>query len=70
MAGITRHGTKKMKGTHAILQDHCPVCIGMFMFGDYLVMKVVEQGINKVTGSPCGVMIEYLHEYCANKRQA
>ncbi len=59
-----------MKGTHAVMQAHCSVCIGMFMVGDYLVMKVVEQGVNTITGTPCGVMIEYLHERCANNRQA
>ncbi len=56
-----------MKGTHAILQVHCPVCIGRFLVGDHLVMKVVEQGFNAVTGNPCGVMIEYLHERCLDR---
>ena len=53
-----------MKGTHGILQAHCSVCIGAFLVGDELVMRVVEIGANSVTGLPAGVMVEYLHTEC------
>ncbi len=53
-----------MIGTHAILQYQCPVCIGAFMVGDELAMRVVEIGANRATGSPAGVMVEYLHARC------
>ncbi len=58
-----------MKGTHAILQIHCPICTGAFLVGDELVMRVVEIGVSTVTGNPAGVGIKYLHEYCANRQQ-
>ena len=54
-----------MKGTHAILQDQCPVCYCMFLVGELIIMRVVERGVNIETDSPCGVMVEYLHECCA-----
>ena len=53
-----------MKGTHGILQAHCSVCIGAFLVGDELVMRVVQLGDNSVTGKPAGVMVDYLHTYC------
>lgn len=53
-----------MKGVHAILQAQCPICIGAFLVGDELTMRVVEMGNNSVTGKPAGVMVEYLHARC------
>ena len=57
-----------MKGVHAILQAQCPICIGTFLVGDELIMRVVEMGNNAVTGAPAGVMVEYLHKYCGRPR--
>ncbi len=54
-----------MRGTHAVLQEQCPICYYSFMPGAIVIMRVVEQGVNSVTGKPCGVMVEYIHEYCA-----
>ena len=53
-----------MIGTHAIMQNQCPVCFGNFMHHDELIMRVVDIGANQSTGSPAGVMVEYLHVQC------
>ena len=56
-----------MKGVHAILQYQGPICIGVFLVGDELTMRVVEMGDNSVTGQPAGVMVEYLHAHCGRE---
>ena len=53
-----------MKGTHAVLQRHCPICISAFLVGDELSMRVVEIGVDRVKSTSIGVMIEYLHAKC------
>ena len=58
-----------MIGTHAVLQSQCPECIGAFLVDDEITMRVVEIGVNAVTGNPAGVMIEYLHTDCARPRE-
>lgn len=50
-----------MIDTHAILQNQCPVYFSVFLFSGELIMRVVDQG-------PNGVMVEYLHVHCGQKR--
>lgn len=54
---------------HAVLQIQCPVCIGTFMVGDVIVMRVVELATraDSPAGPATGVMIEYLHDDCRKR---
>ena len=58
-----------MIGTHAILQFKCRSCFGDFLVGNELTMRVVEIGANLVTGTPAGVMVEYLHDDCRKENR-
>ena len=48
-----------------VLQVQCPVCYYSFTPGATIIMRVVERGVNQETSTPCGVMVEYIHEWCA-----
>ncbi len=54
-----------MQGIHAVLQDQCPICHYSFMLGAIIIMRVIKQNINRETNTPYGVMVEYIHEWCA-----